>query len=702
MTNYIKMMRDEINSISAHMSDKELFSSKAFIGYLKNILKTALGKYQDRSTELIVACDKSNGSDGFTAGDTIYINCEGPLASGVSTRIDKFYIILGILIHEAGHRLFTDFPALKSFIEKWNLTIHSESNPPFPVEDPRFDQMVNELRELPNLANYWQGVIRNLQNIVEDGYIEQRLILIFSGINVMALRKLNRHLFTLHPTIAESFEEIIQQEDKDEKDMMFVAFLMNQMLRYVKEFPEKKGSWDTSSEKDLLYRQYDQFMEAVSPLLDDLMYQRDSQVRYAEINEIMLELYDYFPGRMEMESEEKEESDEKKDSGDMNPSSASRKDIAPGKGGEELPLIGSTSMPEGETTPIQDGAEEEKIAEKKERIKELSDSEEVGIRKYDTAMKEVISHIAESKVEDAHCKELRKEGEEIEKVILAGVDNPPEEWTYKIHREKTESIEEWEREEYYRIMSELRLISESAKRRLNFGSKKRESIVSSKRFLIGRFDPMQYPRAELSGDGRTFKQSTPPISKPSVAFAILIDESGSMESGHPVYKYETARKSAILLNDILTDAKIPHLIVGHTDNDGTCDILMYHDFNEVDHRDKFRLAKISARNGNRDGAAITYCCEKLLKRPEADKILIVISDGMPTESGFYSRNATEDTEITIAKYRKKRCRVIGAIIDSYGTVENIYGKQNCLDMTDLTEVPFTLADLVKRYVLNKI
>jgi hypothetical protein len=46
--------------------------------------------------------------------------------------------------------------------------------------------------------------------------------------------------------------------------------------------------------------------------------------------------------------------------------------------------------------------------------------------------------------------------------------------------------------------------------------------------------------------------------------------------------------------------------------------------------------------------------------------------------------------------------VIGAIIDSYGTVENIYGKQNCLDMTDLTEVPFTLADLVKRYVLNKI
>ena len=699
--NYMKMVRDEINSITTKMTDKELFSSKVISDYLTNTLKAALGKTQGRRVSLHMMYDEGNPMDGYTTGLDVHINCGGPIVKMASSRKEKYFLILGILVHEVGHILYTDFPALKAFMECWWNTIWKKAEPPLAVDDPRFEQMVTELQELPNLANCWLSVIKNLQNIFEDGYIEQRLIIRFSGIFAVALRKLNRQLFDKQPSIAESLKEISQETDKDQKDMMFVAFLMNQILRYVKEFPENKGIWEPNYEMDQMYEQYDRFMETIRHLMDDLKYQRDSAVRYAEINEVVLGLYDYFPGKLEEESEEtSERGDESSDeSGSKTHTSLSRKDISTEMKSEKMPVIGSTAIPEGETMPVKDDAEAEDLLEKKERIKELSESEEFGSRKFESAMKEVIKEMAEAAVEDVHNKTLRKESKEIEDGILAGIDNPPEEWTYKIHREKTEYVRDYEKSEYESLMSELRSVSEPAKRKLNTVLIKRAEVGSTKGYQTGRFDPLQYPRACLSGDGRTFRQNRQPVGRPLIAFAILIDESGSMESGYPIYKCESAKRSAILLNDILTDVDVPHLIVGHTDFKGTCDLLMYHDFDEVDHHDKYRLAGITARNGNRDGAAIAYCCEKLMKRPEADKILIVISDGLPTESGYYSRNAKEDTEITIARFRKKGCRIIGAILDSYGSVESIYGRNNCLDMTDLKKVPVALSELVKRYIL---
>lgn len=129
-------------------------------------------------------------------------------------------------------------------------------------------------------------------------------------------------------------------------------------------------------------------------------------------------------------------------------------------------------------------------------------------------------------------------------------------------------------------------------------------------------------------------------------------------------------------------------------------IKLYHDFDEVDRMDMYRLSDISAINGNRDAAAIAYMSEKLLKRSEADKVLIVISDGWPTECAFYSYDAEEDTIITIQKYRKKGINIIGAVVDCYEDIERIYGKRNCLDLTDLTKLPVVLAAMVKRYILG--
>jgi hypothetical protein len=56
--------------------------------------------------------------------------------------------------------------------------------------------------------------------------------------------------------------------------------------------------------------------------------------------------------------------------------------------------------------------------------------------------------------------------------------------------------------------------------------------------------------------------------------------------------------------------------------------------------------------------------------------------------------------MTIEKYRKKKVKIIGAIIDDYKYIAEIYGKMNCLDLTDLDKMPGELSSLVKRFILR--
>lgn len=139
------------------------------------------------------------------------------------------------------------------------------------------------------------------------------------------------------------------------------------------------------------------------------------------------------------------------------------------------------------------------------------------------------------------------------------------------------------------------------------------------------------------------------------------------------------------------------MIYGHRDSRGTCQLDVYHDFEEPDKKDRYRLGGVSSDARNRDGAAIAYGCEKLLKRPETQKILIVISDGLPTETSFHPELEYEADAAAVAKeYSRRKVTIFGAVID--GNVErirNIYGKHT-MDLTDLSRLPQELGSLISR------
>ena len=196
-----------------------------------------------------------------------------------------------------------------------------------------------------------------------------------------------------------------------------------------------------------------------------------------------------------------------------------------------------------------------------------------------------------------------------------------------------------------------------------------------------------------------FCKNSLPNEIPELAVGLLLDESGSMCSRD---RCTYARAAAIILYDFCHSLGIPVMVYGHStgydDGTNTVELYSYAEFESIDRDDKYRLMDISARSSNRDGAALRYVAEQLSKRPEAVKILILVSDGQPADSGYYGTAAEEDLRGIKQEYTRKHILFVAAAIgEDRPSIERIYG-DSFLDITDLDQLPVKLTSVVKRHV----
>ena len=200
-------------------------------------------------------------------------------------------------------------------------------------------------------------------------------------------------------------------------------------------------------------------------------------------------------------------------------------------------------------------------------------------------------------------------------------------------------------------------------------------------------------------DGKVFYKNNLPNEIPELAVGLLLDESGSMSSCD---RCTYARAAAIILHDFCESLEIPVMVYGHStdyyDGHDSVELFSYAEFEGFDNDDKYRLMDISARGSNRDGAALRYVAECLAKRPEAVKLLILVSDGQPADTGYYGTAAEEDLRGIKQEYQRKGVIFVAAAIGSdKQNIERIYG-DSFLDITDLNQLPTKLTGVVKRHI----
>lgn len=152
-----------------------------------------------------------------------------------------------------------------------------------------------------------------------------------------------------------------------------------------------------------------------------------------------------------------------------------------------------------------------------------------------------------------------------------------------------------------------------------------------------------------------------PREKHSAAVMLVVDESGSM-SGKRI---QNARLAAIMLAEAMAEAGIPCCVVGHSgDSKYDCSVELEHytTFKNTP-ADRTSMAMISARCQNRDGPTIRWASSILKKRPEKNKLMIVISDGQPAADRYSGTNAIFDTKAAI-RDAKRLHSIVGIVLEA--------------------------------------
>ncbi|MDL2205430.1 AAA family ATPase [Eubacteriales bacterium OttesenSCG-928-N13] len=251
--------------------------------------------------------------------------------------------------------------------------------------------------------------------------------------------------------------------------------------------------------------------------------------------------------------------------------------------------------------------------------------------------------------------------------------------------------------EYHQISSELSPVIQEMVRRVKPMLEHEVSVEYAKsRFYGTKFNVGKM----ASPDFRHFSQKRPPQEEPTLAVALRIDESASMNA---YGRIEAAKRAAVAVFEFCEGCQIPLLVYGDTADRSPLEqmsLYSYIDFEEPMLNDKYCLMNIRGHSNNRDGMALRILSEKLLRAPQETKLLISISDGQPKAMPDYSGDsAIADMKNVIEEYSRKNILFLSAAIgQDKETICSIYGHERFIDITDLRQLPSRLVSIIAKHL----
>lgn len=196
-------------------------------------------------------------------------------------------------------------------------------------------------------------------------------------------------------------------------------------------------------------------------------------------------------------------------------------------------------------------------------------------------------------------------------------------------------------------------------------------------------------------DGKIMSAKKEP--RPGVAIGILIDRSGSMSGS----RLDIASYTALVFNRMCKELKLNLGVFTHCSNFGV-EITCCKNYGEISPQDEQRIMSIEPCGCNRDGAALTYVGERLLKQPEETKMLILVCDGRPADAGYSGDIAKKDLQLIKRKLTRQGVKlVVAAIGEDKEQIKEIYGN-SFINISNIESLPKTMVrELVRVLVANQ-
>lgn len=202
-------------------------------------------------------------------------------------------------------------------------------------------------------------------------------------------------------------------------------------------------------------------------------------------------------------------------------------------------------------------------------------------------------------------------------------------------------------------------------------------------------------RAEklVNRDYRYFENTATKRDIPETAVGILIDQSGSM------YGEQIRCATYAAMGMYKTLAELEHFdvaVYGHTSTYDEVIINRYIDFG-FKPKDPIKvLAGIYSDGGNIDEVAVTALGERLKSQMVDKKIMIIISDGLPHSMIGHAETRLRDL---VKEYVKDGFNVFVAALGSdKAKIDKIYEDVSFIDITDPSELPTNMLRAIKRTI----
>lgn len=742
-----KLVKQRLNEQRSKISDRQFFSSRLLAGHFEDLAAAQTRRYRyNRRVRVNLYWKPREKHVASTDNMLIRINAGNSMVTKVKGRENRYQIVCGMFAHELGHVLYTDFLAAQTHTNY----LGSYRWYPYPPDlkttaDARNEKAFwNYVKTDPKNLEMVQMVSHYISNVIEDGYIENRMLNNFPGTLGYGLEKLREQHFEHIETVTQLIE------NEDEGKHIFESILQI-MLSYGKFGEIKYGDEPLSDER----------IQSVFGLITDIdsaLMSKSGKDRLNVVNMVLVRCWDYIESFCE---ECKKRQEEAEASGGSTSLAETLSEVLGA-------ITGGSELGEGNSTPVPEASgETEESATADKRAQTHADAENEDDSQTDSKTEENPSGSGESdnsSDEDAIPLNGRNSGSGKEETSDTEQGRIPYHQSESLSEPvggSVEKNEDYEREHYDRAAADIeRLLDKMAEKaaceqleneriqelndvaqNISYGNIHEgvpiriNRIASVDEELIEQYNAIAGPLINISrqlqkslqkqlkenrrggkltglimgrrldvhalcrNDGKVFYKNNLPNEIPELAVGLLLDESGSMCSCD---RCTYARASAIILYDFCQSLDIPVMVYGHstdyTDVGNTVALYSYAEFDGFDHDDKYRMMDIAARGSNRDGAALRFVAEQLSKRPEAVKILILVSDGQPADSGYSGSAAEEDLRGIKQEYQRKGILFVAAAIgDDKQNIERIYG-DSFMDISDLKQLPTKLTAVVKRHI----
>jgi nitric oxide reductase activation protein len=188
-----------------------------------------------------------------------------------------------------------------------------------------------------------------------------------------------------------------------------------------------------------------------------------------------------------------------------------------------------------------------------------------------------------------------------------------------------------------------------------------------------------------------------------VAVAFLVDVSGSTSRQIPSSRrrvIEVEQEALILMAEALQAVGDPFAIYGFSgDSKDRVEFYIIKDFSDpLNSSIHERIGAMRSLNQNRDGTAIRHALAKLEQQAARTRLLILLSDGKPLDTGYSGAYSLQDTKMALREARMRGVHPYCITIDQEASryVTEMYGDVSYTIIDQVATLPEKLPRIYRR------